>query len=496
MAGFHPSELREEERVGGFTPQDTEELFALETLLGYPTDDTSPQVEEEYAEQEVPALEEESVDTTEEDLFAFEEEQNIELPEEDLELPLEDFTEELPIASDADDLFGDPVGGTPTPAQEQAEEESVQLDEDFLNSLRSDLQKAEVQDEPDIDLDILPEAQAQTPVDDVAPHDDVEIDITDLIDADHPSTFGIPKVVSEEAAPVVASEQKAPQEKKKKRRILGMPIAVAASVLLTTLAGSVGGGLYFFAPGLVPGIGTMPNDSTANPTTTVVDSTGGPYAEAKQKDTAQATPRTGYRGMPIEDETADSVVAPTDDTEKIPEVPAPKPVEKNVTPKAEAAKDNTAKNSETSSKPSVLDKKQSPATERKKPQAAPKEETEVATNAVKPKPVVSEKKVAPKPVHSTTKPERNSPESIVMPAKPSEAGLFVVQIFSSPSKADAEAWRDKLRKRGIPYVTVEEQTIRDNKWYRVRFGRFDSQAEAEQEAKRLQFSNCWVVRVR
>ncbi len=74
--------------------------------------------------------------------------------------------------------------------------------------------------------------------------------------------------------------------------------------------------------------------------------------------------------------------------------------------------------------------------------------------------------------------------------------LFVVQVFSSPSKDDANEWLQSLRDRNVSGGYIVEQRIKGEPWYRVRFGEFGTRDAAESEALRLGFREPWIARVR
>ncbi|RPI66641.1 MAG: SPOR domain-containing protein [Ignavibacteriae bacterium] len=74
--------------------------------------------------------------------------------------------------------------------------------------------------------------------------------------------------------------------------------------------------------------------------------------------------------------------------------------------------------------------------------------------------------------------------------------MFVVQVFSSPSRDDADEWLQSLRAKNVSDAYVTEQKIKGESWYRVRFGQFSSREDAEAEALRLGFRQPWVARIR
>ncbi len=73
---------------------------------------------------------------------------------------------------------------------------------------------------------------------------------------------------------------------------------------------------------------------------------------------------------------------------------------------------------------------------------------------------------------------------------------WVVQVFASPSRDDAEEWLQQLREQRIPDGYIVEQKVKGQSWYRVRFGQFATRSEAEQAAGSRGFAQPWIARVR
>lgn len=74
--------------------------------------------------------------------------------------------------------------------------------------------------------------------------------------------------------------------------------------------------------------------------------------------------------------------------------------------------------------------------------------------------------------------------------------VYTVQVYSTPSKDDAEEWLDQLRSKQIVGGFVSNQTVRGQTWYRVRFGAYPSREEAENAARRNGFSKSWIDRIK
>lgn len=77
-----------------------------------------------------------------------------------------------------------------------------------------------------------------------------------------------------------------------------------------------------------------------------------------------------------------------------------------------------------------------------------------------------------------------------------EPGVYIVQIYSSPSLEDAKAWLEKLKSKNVPGAFISEQNVRDKVWYRVRFGNFTTREEARVAALRYGFAQTWIDRVK
>jgi len=125
-----------------------------------------------------------------------------------------------------------------------------------------------------------------------------------------------------------------------------------------------------------------------------------------------------------------------------------------------------------------------------KPIAAKEEPPPVIKKEAPPKPetppVVKKEQPSPKAPQMTTTPPPNTK------AKP----LYVVQVFSSPSKDDAEEWLQSLREKKVNDGYITEQQIKGQPWYRVRFGQYEKREDAESAAMNMGFTQPWVARIR
>lgn len=90
--------------------------------------------------------------------------------------------------------------------------------------------------------------------------------------------------------------------------------------------------------------------------------------------------------------------------------------------------------------------------------------------------------------------QRERSESISAPG--STTGVYTVQVYSTPSKDDAEEWLERLRTKQVQGGFVSNQIVRGQTWYRVRFGAYPSREEAESAARSNGFSRSWVDRIK
>ncbi len=114
----------------------------------------------------------------------------------------------------------------------------------------------------------------------------------------------------------------------------------------------------------------------------------------------------------------------------------------------------------------------------------------------KPKPVVVEKqKHVEKPVVATIEKKVDKVETVVKPPVSEKKNVFAVQVYTTPSKDDAEDWMKILKRKNINGF-ISTQKMRDKVWYRVRFGFYDTREEARAAAEKLGFDQVWIDQIR
>lgn len=131
-----------------------------------------------------------------------------------------------------------------------------------------------------------------------------------------------------------------------------------------------------------------------------------------------------------------------------------------------------------------------------------REEKEEVDEIVNPTPKKNKKtfkeKVESKPGPVLSKKPKPAPEPKPIPTpepKPEVKGIYVVQVYSSPYKSDAEEWLERIKNKGVDNAFLSQQKIRDKIWYRVRFGTFSSKEEARSAAKKFGFAQSWIDRI-
>ncbi len=77
-----------------------------------------------------------------------------------------------------------------------------------------------------------------------------------------------------------------------------------------------------------------------------------------------------------------------------------------------------------------------------------------------------------------------------------EEKLYVIEVFSSPIKEEAEKWLLNLHNQKIYDGVIRTQKIRDDIWYKVRFGNYSSYKEAKTAILRFGMKNARIDRIK
>jgi hypothetical protein len=75
-------------------------------------------------------------------------------------------------------------------------------------------------------------------------------------------------------------------------------------------------------------------------------------------------------------------------------------------------------------------------------------------------------------------------------------GLYTVEVCSSQSKSEAEAWLKKLEKRNVANAFIKTQLVRNVVVYKVRFGAYSTRQDAASAALKLGLPQVTIDRVR
>ena len=114
---------------------------------------------------------------------------------------------------------------------------------------------------------------------------------------------------------------------------------------------------------------------------------------------------------------------------------------------------------------------------------------------------VNEDRSATKPPAVSSPAPVNVPAAKVRPSMaitpaPKGTPVYVVQVFSSPARDDAEEWMQILRSRNVRDAFISEQRIKGETWYRVRFGQFSKRQDAEHAALKVGVDQPWIARIK
>lgn len=472
MPGFDPTILRDEEKLGGFEPNNSgDETFLLEQLPSYPGKQAQNAVADPIAAAPVAG-------TAPPDIFA--------PVSEPVAFPVDDTAMEM---TDVDEYQRVPEQPMETVGAEDVQQamynDPLVLDESLIALLKADLADSKKRKEKEVEPVAKMAGQPPSFSDEerLAGEEGTGVDL-DLssIDADYPSTYGIdrslpPNRPDEPVAPPII-ERREPE--KKRRRFFAWPLVAGVGLLLLLLLGTAA--YFYFVP-----IGghktTALHDSSAlrehhtEHTTTSIHDSSVTHGAGVHDDHTSAT-----------DTSHGSAVAGPD---TVSSADSGHTTAGAATGHGTTSSDHSAKSNQMASV---------------EPSSDHSAHTE---NAGKKSPVVSSPAVVTKepvgrtnsgatketPIKTETKP-KSRPYKPQSPPSASAQGEYVIQVYSSPSADDADEWLQQLRKRSINDGFISSQSVRGQTWYRVRFGKFTTRDEADTRASQLGFSNVWVVRVK
>lgn len=94
------------------------------------------------------------------------------------------------------------------------------------------------------------------------------------------------------------------------------------------------------------------------------------------------------------------------------------------------------------------------------------------------------------------KPTSTTPHTTRQPPPSGGDPLFVVQVYSSPSREDADEYLQMLQTKNVSDGYITEQKIKGQAWYRVRFGEYGRREDAELAAQKIGVAQPWIARIR
>ena len=367
---------------------------------------------------------------------------------------------------------------------EQPPEEPVKIDDDLAAIIQEDLQKAKkraekveapkpeeqpavkptdeemqskleqfkpVEEKGDTDMIDLMQVGAGEPA--ISEIEDAKT-VEEIVEEAPPAAVEVP-AAEEKIEPVKKEEEKKEEEKERKKIIIPWKkIAIPAAAVILLAAIGIGG-YYILWDKIFPPKEKKPA-----------------MAEVKQK------PKV------IKKEEPPMVVPKMDSTAAIPKEP-----DVSVTALDIAEKESKKP------KPVIAEKKKPVIVEKPKPVVVEKPKLAVVEKPkpveVKPIPNVVEKPKEKPVIASNEKKTETKPA--IFPSE--KKNVFTVQVYTSPSKDDAEDWMKILKRKNINGF-ISTQKMRDKVWYRVRFGFYDTREEARAAAEKLGFDQVWIDQIR
>ncbi|MFN3196076.1 MAG: SPOR domain-containing protein [Chlorobiota bacterium] len=480
MANLHDDRKKEEEEFGGFEPEQEEndETFLLGENGDYPA-----KLPDNFSD-----------DASDDEL---EDEQPIEEPEEEIVVSEEPDEPESEEVKAKEEVIDEPEETEPevenneeideAKAEDEEDSETFDLGDDFKKQLQQNIDQSKARREANATEEdgIEPSGELAMPIGDDA---DTVVNLSD-IDADKPSNYDpnnnikendeTPKV--EEKQEEAITEEK--DESKKKTPVwLLMLYSSAATFLLTLGAGFL--------------IWWLMSDSNENqdiedPQKTeqvahTDDSHSSEIAHNSEHDSDDHNEMTAADSIDEEEDNwLDSMEAEMDIDAKdtVLKFKEDKELFADLEDKIDKNLEKEKPRKQTTTKPKKKNKTSNVTTENKK-------KNDLASNNT------NSKKTKPKSTTKNSVKIDESQFSMPQPKGPApETGIFTVQIYSSPSKIDAESWLGQLKAREIPYAMIVEKEIRGKTWYRVRYGKFETKDAARASALELGYSQSWIDRV-
>lgn len=386
---------------------------------------------------------------------------------------------------------------------EAKESESLEFDNDFLASLKSDIIKGATKEEAVAEKETI-KSDGKPLFESDGATDEIVVDFA-TITADKPSTYGLAsedkatkepnkteKSEVKEEKPLSEKEKKKLEkrlEKEEKNRnkkpFPWLRLSIAASIVLMLSAIGLGGYFAWEKYAVAMFEHKEPTEEATHKTETH------DTAHKTEPKESKHTEETHTQEPSKEEHSAE----PPHEEPKAEEMPAPKPSAVETKKESHKSEEHTpAVNSETTT------------AKRERPPVKPK--NEVVPKQIEPQKPIAEKKEPAKQV-KIEKPKQEKkvteePAIVKNETKDTKTTsltqsteeIYTVQVYSSPSVEDAEEWVKLLAQKSINGAYISPQKIRDQIWYRVRFGKFSTRDEARSAASKYGFTQSWVDRIK
>ncbi|PKL79061.1 MAG: hypothetical protein CVV25_09375 [Ignavibacteriae bacterium HGW-Ignavibacteriae-4] len=471
MADLNDDRKKEEEEYGGFEPDENDdESFMLEDENDYPA-----KLPEEFSDEPKSTVRVTASVESEEGNGGTEPEQEdkIEEPEEieeDEVIPSDEEADEIEAEIEPEEVEDENIDD-----EEEITEEELDLDDEFKKKLQSDIDKSKAKREANAEP--VDESNNSEPAKQIGDDADTVVMLSD-IEADKPS-----KVKSVEEIPPPPIDGNIPEEleedvleekKKKKTPIWILMLYSSVATLIVTL-GVVG--LIWYLMSGSSDKHEKDDHSKKEVATKHEEHTPKHQKKAMSADTMTQEEKNWIDSMDINKK--DTLLSYDEDKEFF-----------------AGLEDELDDNGHSKDKPKEkatekqLPKKEKPKTVEPKKVVPKKKKEDIASNDVT-------KSVEPKETKKSITKIDESTFSMPQPKGPvPETGLFMVQIYSSPSREDAESWLGQLKAKQVPNAMITEQEVKGRTWYRVRYGRFETKESARTSALELGYSQSWIDRVK
>lgn len=476
MAQFYNKTLRNEEELGGFNPGEPDDDIFKIGNSNYPGDISEFLIPEPVVENITPEPEiniDEFKDTFKESTIwdDFEEEKPVEPePENENLLQTMNLKRDLNIPENFEKEHIE-ASNVPIANISQTDNNNVTIDDEFKQKLSARIRPEKVTSKEEIPVEPMDSnfnPKDFKPVEEIASTDFIDISKFDISRASE-------KPVNEILPENKTNKPEEPKKEKKSSPFILFGIIAASIIILTAIAFTIYNYVY------------LKHKNNIN--ITKIDSTKKDFKKEIKK-TEPTKPIIDSSKITKKIDSV-KVISPLVTTpEKKDSISTKVIVEKK--PEKEQVKKKDIPSYIKIEKKPIIEKPKKVITEKKIEVKKSKEKVAIAV----PKKV--EKK--PQPLKEKKNKKESKPkaqtEIISKTDITTKIAVYTVQVYSSPSKEDALEWIRKLKDKNISDAFISEQMVRDVKWYRVRFGQYESREQARSAALRYGFAQTWIDRVK